>query len=45
MDQQRGASVGNGNSFANGPETPKWARNAEFMLLREMQVTIWSLME
>lgn len=32
-----------GNSFANGPVMPFWARGWEFILLREATVTRWSV--
>lgn len=32
-----------GNSFANGPDMPKWARNWEFRLLQESQTDRWKV--
>lgn len=46
MDDSRGASVNNGNSFANGADVPFIFRNGEFLLFRQMQVTVtfWDVM-
>jgi hypothetical protein len=48
-NRQRGSSMANGsalnggNSFANGPDMPKWASHWEFILLRDTLVTSWSV--
>lgn len=40
---RKGDSIACGNSFANGPDAPAWARQWEFLLLRETQVTVWTV--
>ena len=41
--ETKGASVGNGNSFANGPGTPSWARDWQFQMARAVTTTFWDL--
>lgn len=41
----RGNSAYNGGSFANGSDTPAWARDWQFRQLWESRVTIWEFME
>lgn len=41
----RGASVGNGNSFANGDTVPSWLRHSEFYFEAWLSRTsIWTVM-
>jgi len=43
MSDGNGAPYARGNSFANGPVIPPWARGWEFQQMREAAFDRWSV--
>ena len=44
MNERGDGPYTHGNSFANGPGLPAWARGWEFRLMREAAFDRWSVM-